>query len=276
MSGQHVGDVDGDGLVGFLDTALFDSQFESMGYRRADLNFDGVVNLQDSALLALRQGTQSPVSRPETRLVPAGRITPPRRTLIEGEQLVLEATDFIGAVSWAFVTNRTGASIGTNSGNLNLYTAGNVPGTNDVIQAWDSENRVARTYLNVISNAEVAKLGKAIIVAGGQNVNDPVWAATDYLSGKAYNTLRYRGFSRDNIRFLSFGAARDVDGDGDSLNDISHPMATSNDVEQVFTSFAAGSDRLTVYMVDHGVESSGGGRFRLNGDDFVDASEVDT
>ena len=53
----------------------------------------------------------------------------------------------------------------------------------DDVQAWDPHNRMARSFLNIISSNEASALGKTIIVAGGRDLQDPVWKKT---------TIKYR------------------------------------------------------------------------------------
>ena len=54
-------------------------------------------------------------------------------------------------------------------------------------------------------------------------------------------------------------------------------MVTSNDLEAVFSGLSAvDTDRLTVYMVDHGADDAGAGQFRLNGTELIPAVTVNT
>ena len=180
-------------------------------------------------------------------------------------------------MTWAFVENNSGGSINSDQGISIEYTAGNTSGVVDVIQAWDPSNRLAQTFLNVISSNEVAALGQAVIVAGGLSERDPVWRATDYLADKAFRTFEDRGFSDHNIVYLSLGPAKDVVGAGNDINDIDIARVTSNDLESVFSELSvSGTDRLTVYMGDHGADDAGAGQFRLNGTELIPAVTVNT
>ncbi len=92
---SRAGDVDGDGMVGAVDAALFSSQLGSNGYSRADVNLDGVVDSNDWNISQAAQGQVSTVPRPEVNLQPGGRITPPRQTLVEGEAISLVASELL-------------------------------------------------------------------------------------------------------------------------------------------------------------------------------------
>jgi hypothetical protein len=202
---SRAGDVNGLGSVKTVDLAMLQGQFGTVGYQRADVNLDGVVDPNDLNLIQQNFGAASSVPRPEVRLSPSGRVSPPRRTLVEGDSLLLTATKFVGPITWGFEDNLSGGALDTNTGIQVTYTSGTNAGSVDVIQAWDDDNRLALSFLNIISSNESAALGKAVIIAGGRDLQDRVWDATEYLSDKAYNTLRYRGFSSDLIQYLSFG-----------------------------------------------------------------------
>ena len=270
------GDVDGDGHVRDVDMQVFETQSNGTGYIRADLNLDGVADGVDLNWIESNLGRTSVVPNPAVNLQPSLRITPPRRTLIEREPLTLTASEFAGSVMWAFAENNSGGTIDSSHGATVTYTAGTNTGLVDVIQAWDSSNRVAQAFVNVISEARAVKQGKAIIVAGGLSERDLVWPATDYLADKAFRMFDDRGFLQENVRYLSLGPKKDVVGAGNEINDIDVPYASSNDLEHVFVDWAGqNTDRLTVYMVDHGADADGLGKFRLNGTELVPASTVD-
>ena len=121
------------------------------------------------------------------------------------------------------------------------------------------QGRLGRAYVNVISAAEVAPAGKAIVIAGRKSLDDPLWPVTDYLGNLAYNTLLYRGFSKDNIRYLNPVTNQDVDGNG-QFDDIILPTTLAN-VADTFTNWAVNPDRMFIYLVDHGGQLLRGGLF---------------
>ena len=130
-----------------------------------------------------------------------------------------------------------------------------------------------RAYLNVIGPAEVAKAGKAVIIAGTKGGEDTLWPATEYLANNAYNVLLYRGYSKDNIRYLSQDVGVDVDGNG-SPDDVDL-VATSTNVQPTFASWAGGVGKLFVYLVDHGGSTGTSGYFRLNSGELLDGVQLD-
>ena len=121
------------------------------------------------------------------------------------------------------------------------------------------------------ARTEVARAGKAIVIAGQKSLDDPLWPVTDYLGDLAYNTLLYRGFAKDNIRYLNPVTNQDVDGNGE-LDDIALPTTLAN-VADTFTNWAMNPDRMFIYLVDHGGSSSGAGYFRLNAAEVLTASQ---
>ena len=267
----RAGDVDGDGVITALDQIMADSQSGASGNQRGDLNRDGIVDALDDALIAGNLGSSSDGFG--TALSPALVISPDRRTLVSGESLPL-MSDGSSATRWAYVRNQTGSTLSTTNGPSATYTAGPTHGQVDVLQAWDPvDGRVGRTYLNVISPAEVNALGKAVILAGGRSLDDPVWPATEYLSAKAHNALRYRGYSQANLLHLNFLPGRDLDGDGLD-NDIDGP-ATLATAQHAFTSFISDASQVFIYLVDHGATVQSNGLFRLNQNEFLSAQDLD-
>ncbi len=242
------------------------------GYHRGDFNLDGIVDALDEAIWAANLGRTSAVPRPDTILTPALRVAPDRRTVLSGETVELTASGGTGLVHWTFVKNPAGGSLSTTTGVSATYTAGATNASVDVIQAWDNDNLLSRTFMNVISSNEVASLGKAIIVAGGRSMDDPVWLATDYIADKAFNVLRYRGFSRDNIQYLSFDPDQDADGNG-QLDDIDLDSSFAN-AQATFTGWVGNANQLLVYLADHGSDAAGEGFFRLNGSEVLSSTNV--
>jgi hypothetical protein len=142
----------------------------------------------------------------------------------------------------------------------------------DIVEAWDGD-RLGRAWINVISAAEMARSGKAIVIAGRPSSDDPLWPTTDYLANLAYNSLLYRGYAKNNLQYLSPVTSQDVDGNG-VLDDIAGP-STLSAAAFTFTNWAmANPDCLFIYLVDHGGSSSGAGYFRLNDTEFLTAADL--
>jgi hypothetical protein len=196
-------------------------------------------------------------------------VTPSTATVFSGQQVSFKADKGVaGAINWSFLTRRSGGTLNATNG---LYTAGATGSCVDVIQAAASGVR-GRAYVNVISAEDVARSGKAVVIAGRASSNDPVWPTTRYLANNGYNALRYRGFGKDNICYLSPVPGVDVDGDGQT-NDIA-ALSTRANVAATFTNWVGNADKLFVYLVDHGGVAEGQGFFRLSPAETISASEL--
>ncbi|MCC6355904.1 MAG: VCBS repeat-containing protein, partial [Verrucomicrobiae bacterium] len=196
-------------------------------------------------------------------------IDPPLATVVAGQDVDFDTLNASGATQWSLVRNSSGGSLVTNTG---AYAAGAGQGM-DVIEALDATGLRGRAYVNVIGASEIASFGKAIVVGGGKDLADPVWLATDYIAGRAYNVLRYKGYSRENIHYLSFDPGRDVDGDGLD-NDIAGFSSHAN-VAGSFTNWTGNANRLLVYLVDHGSATPDGAYFRLNTGENLTSAQLD-
>jgi len=271
--GMIAGDADGDGEILAVDGTMSTNQLGQTGYLRADFNLDGVVSTNDFALWTANQGRTNSAANAETILSSALTVSPGRKTLLPGSNQVFRVTGNAGAVAWAFVKAPSGGTITSTNSTSAIYQAGSISNCVDVIEAWDTQGRLGRAYVNVISPEEVSRAGKAIVLAGQKSLEDPLWPVTDYLGNLAYNTLLYRGFDKDNVQYLNPVREQDVDGNGE-LDDVALPTTWGN-VASTFTNWAVHPDRLFLYLVDHGGSSSGEGYFRLNASEVLTASQLD-
>lgn len=270
------GDADADGAVLAVDEAIAQTQAGRTGYSMADFDLDGQVATDEFAAHgAARAGRTSAAPEPETGLAPELNVSPAKLTLLAGGGALFRPVDASGSTHWAFVHNRSGSpSLPTVlTANQFPYFAGTNAGTVDVLETWDASNRLARTVINVLSTNDVAKAGKAIIIAGRKSANDPLWPTTDYLSGFAFNTLLYRGFSRDNTFFLNPEPGRDLDANG-SADDVDGETTWAN-VANTFTNWAVSSAPLFIYLVDHGATDEQGGFMRLSATERLRADDLD-
>jgi hypothetical protein len=261
------GDADGDGRILNPDAWIYNTQVTLSGCMRSDFDVSGTVSSDDINMLwTVNQGRSTPVPYGGVSLSPALEISPERRTVAAEDTAVFDVLGGTGEVFWAFVSNCSG---GTVDAGTQEYEAGVTSTCVDVLQAWDAENRIGRAYMNVISPSEVAQAGKAIIIAGRKSASDAVWPTTDYLADLAYNALLYRGFSKENIQYLSPEPHQDADGDG-YVDDIDLESTWANALIS-FRDWAPNADKLFVYLVDHGGDSSGAGFFRLNESEVITA-----
>ena len=272
--GLIAGDADGDGEILGVDALLYDTQTKSNGYKRADFNLDGVVSNDDREVFwHSNVGRRTTVAQGETILKPALKIYPGRRTLPTASELTFSASGGTGTITWAFVKNPSGGTIPATYSTSMVYQAGITSSCIDVLETWDPEDRLGRAYINVIGAEEVARAGKAIIVAGRKSASDSLWPTTDYLADLAFDTLLYKGYSKANIQYLNPVTNQDVDGNS-QMDDIDLETTWVN-AALTFTNWATRTDRLFVYLVDHGGDSSGVGYFRLNESQILTATNLD-
>ncbi len=190
---------------------------------------------------------------------PGLTITPPAATVVAGAALQFTAGE---PAAWQLVSSASAASINPTNG---AYKAGPLAPGLDIVEAIAADGRKGRAHVRVIPPADVQRAGKAIIVAGGRSLDDPVWTATDYLADMACQTLEYRGFAGTNIQYLSFGW-RGPGAAKDGFSSLANTAAA-------FTNFAQDAGSLFVYMVDHGVAEAGGG-LRLNAGETLAATNL--
>jgi len=132
--------------------------------------------------------------------------------------------------------------------------------------------------------------GKAIIIAGRNQAEenksastDGLWTATQAIANYAYYTLRFKGFRRDEIHYLSpdFSSETPYDENQSVIHDkptndknqsIINDKPTEENIK-VALDWAVENNperNLTLFMIDHG----GKGVFNLNGTDMLKASEL--
>lgn len=256
--------------------ALLGASVARADYHRGDFNLDGVVDTNDYAVWYENRGRTSCVPNPDVVLTRSLRVSPDRKTVLPGETIHFTATGSTNQIIWAYVTNRSGAAALTNfTMNAADYQSGVNASNIDIVEAWTVDDWLGRSFVNVIGSNEVAQLGKAVIIAGGKDLNDPVWLAGDYLADTAFNTLRYRGYSKDNVQYLSRVPVQDVDGDGNTANDVDQETTFAN-ARETMTNWVGSASKLFVYLVDHGEYSQGLGSFRLNPGELLSATQFDT
>lgn len=172
-------------------------------------------------------------------------------------------------LEWSFSLNQSGGSLEVLDAVSARYTAGPTGGANvhDIIEARETSAQdafFARGFVNVLNPSDTINVGKAIVCAGRKDATDSVWPASNYLAQLAYKNLRIRGFRPEDIYYLSPDTSIDADGDGSVDVDAE---ATLANLEHAVTVWAAGTEDLTVFLVDHGWEENGQGRFRVNSGD---------
>ncbi len=226
----------------------------------------------DLELVTANMGRATAVPNGEVVLSPALCVSPARKTVQACDSLTLTASGSTNAIRWFMIESPSGGTLMPLSSTSAVYRAGGSNSCVDILEAWDGDSMFGRSYMNVISPSDVAAAGKAVILAGRLGPTDSLWPTTDYLAGNAYNVLLYRGFSKENIQYLSPVTNRDVDLNG-KLDDIDG-LSSLADAADTFTNWINNSARLFVYLVDHGADSAGNGYFRLNENEKLYASTL--
>lgn len=230
----------------------------------ADLNGDGFeeVFLTDQAA-GLRQFSQ--ISPPRLEIYPRSV------TCIPGQSFVFDVFGALGSPSMRIVDNRSGA---TSTGLA--YTAGSITGAMDKVEITDaSSSKKGYSYVNVISPAQLAASGKAVIMSG-RRAGDALWPSTNALSHSIFRMLRYRGFSSENIQYLSPVTGQDADGNGSVDVDAASSVAN---LSAALSGFAQGSPHLFVYLIDHGEANAltgENGTIRCNETETLSAAHLDS
>ncbi|MFH0908258.1 MAG: choice-of-anchor Q domain-containing protein [bacterium] len=271
--GLAAGDADGEGRVRNADATIVQQQAGRTNYLPGDMNLDGTVDTNDEALVLNRLGRVTAATNGAVALCPQLVVRPSRKTVVAENTVTLGASGSTNTITWFGLENPSGGSLTSLSVTSVLYEAGSTSDCVDVAEAWDGDARFGRAYLNVISPAEIAKAGKAVMIAGTKGGEDPLWPATDYLANNAYNILLYRGYGKENVQYLSQDPSRDIDGDG-AADDIDL-TATMANAQTTFTNWVGNANKLFVYLVDHGGDSGTNGYFRLNGGETLTGSVLD-
>ncbi|WP_207679743.1 C13 family peptidase [Desulfonema magnum] len=120
----------------------------------------------------------------------------------------------------------------------------------------------------------ILDISKAIIVAGGGPYpGNNLWEDTMLCTNYAYDILIERGYSKENICYLS--SDKDTDADGNGLSDDVYGDATYENLFQAINTWVKTPDapvyELLIYITDHG----GDGTFRLNPTETLKVEELD-
>ena len=195
-------------------------------------------------------------------------ISPAKKTINTEESIQFYVDEYSSNLVWQLSHNESGGAIDPVTG---YYTAG-VQGGVDVVEAVHSSGLMGVAAV-IVNQDSMNNDYSAIIIAGRNNTNpyDPVWTATDYLADTAYSLLRYKGYPKSSIQYLSPVLSEDVDGNG-IMDDIDAESTLSN-AQEVFTNYVAGASNLFVYLVDHG-SSEDGGYMRLSPTEVLSASNL--
>ncbi len=147
-----------------------------------------------------------------------------------------------------------------------LYPEGVAAGPDDRICVIDSGNHRVQCFQKMVLDSR----SKAIVVAGGGPFpGNNLWDATQANANFAYRTLRYQGYAKEDIHYLSANTDMDLDGNG-FADDVAGD-ATVENLEAAITVWAADADRLILYLVDHGGDRT----FRMSAAENLTAADLD-
>ncbi|MFH0907717.1 MAG: hypothetical protein V1929_03015, partial [bacterium] len=118
---------------------------------------------------------------------------------------------------------------------------------------WSSVSLPKQSYVEQVGYDE-----RVIVVAGGPTQSEKR-VAIEHLSDLAYRTVRARGVATNRIYYLSETAGTNV-----------NAVSTLANLEYAISTWAAGSDKLTVYVVGEGSNEL----FRLNDGESLAASQL--
>jgi len=113
---------------------------------------------------------------------------------------------------------------------------------------------------------------KAIILAGGgpstATYVNALWDSTQLLSNNAYFALRAQGYRKEAVKFLTSGSLiNDLDENG-QFDDLEAASLVS--LEQAITSWAADTEDVLIYLIDHG----GPGTFKINQHEILSREQL--
>jgi hypothetical protein len=258
------GDTDGDGMITELDRTMI-GQLQTSGVCRADVDMTMSVDGRDVAFRSNNLGRVSQAScAVETILDKQMVLSAEYQTVLSySTTWVHHASTDYGFDHAGFIMNSSRATIALHP-HLIQYVAGSGVGL-DRLQTWNSNDYVGRIALHVVSRGMATHAGKAVLLAGTSGREDPNTAATHYLAEKAYSTLQHRGFSSEQIQYLSFRSSSSSDG-----------LITRASVANAITNWAKASEKLVLYFVDHGnISAALEPYFRLNATENLMAHELD-
>ncbi len=159
-----------------------------------------------------------------------------------------------------------------------LGAKGSLPGKMNSPHALAVNAKGTRLYLADTDNdriqlfqmAPVRSDTKSIVIAGGGSyAANHLWDATQLCANFAYLTLMNRGFSPEEIYYLS--SASDLNLDDSQNGGVVDADATNHNLEQAITGWASDTRNLILYLVDHG----GNGVFRTNAGQILAAADLD-
>ena len=154
---------------------------------------------------------------------------------------------------------------GSSPGEMDSPRAIDILKNGQVVVADTRNNRI-----QVFRNENSPVYCAIIVAGGGPYAGNNLWGSTQMCANFAYRAMVYQGLNKETIHYLSSDEDLDLNNNG-LMDDIDGP-ATINDLQNAILSWAKGSDRLVLYLIDHG----GDGVFRLNNESILAAEQLDS
>ncbi|MFC1600777.1 FG-GAP and VCBS repeat-containing protein [Candidatus Sumerlaeota bacterium] len=257
-------------LCASTETLAFDAARAFAGTAGENLAMPALADLDGDLRLDLALGGSSGGLRVFRNPLDTFLVQPHHATVVHGQTIDF-STAPPRAGTWDVAVDASGGGIDPATGH---YTAGGLSGT-DTIRFRDGLTSWGVAYVNVISPADLAASGKAIVMAGTSGVeSDPLWKTTNELAHSVYRSLLYRGFSKDSIFYLNPDTVQDVDRNGFDDDDIRAASSLVN-IGAAMTWAQEDTSELFVYLLDHGEERDYSVYVRCNETDVLHGSTLD-
>jgi len=144
----------------------------------------------------------------------------------------------------------------------------------DKIFLTDTFNDRVQVYRKIPRNQG---LSKAIIVAGKRFKDDYLWPDIQMCANYAYRTLKYQGFMKNEIFYLTNDRNLDIDNDG-IIDVIDIP--SKKRIEMIINSCKNDAETLVIYFSNHGgkrqdkMDNNVEGIFFLNPKEYITVKEL--
>lgn len=192
------------------------------------------------------------------------RVTPTVATVGTGESIDFTSIDNDRTIAWSMGPTQSGSTVNATTGH---YIAGSTPGIDQVV-ARNAAGRTGVAWVNVVQRGGIeGNKWQALLVDGRRSQNDPVSPASQTLTTRARDVLKYRGLSDSQILWLGYGAN----------SDARPTRAALQTALRDGGAVSADTTVLMVYLADHGrVAPNGDGLFLLSENESVTGPELDS
>ena len=138
------------------------------------------------------------------------------------------------------------------------------------------QGNFASYSVHVGEDPEIQNYGSLIIVAGGgKTETNTLWPTTAVLTDKIYHTFKVRGFSDDDIYFMTPKIFKDLNGDGFDDKIIDQTEMTKSKLLSAITEWAKvqpTNGPLFIYLNDHGYKK----KFQIYPKEVITAADLNS